>query len=198
MIGDLVNIYVSVADFDTVCKEICEDERSYSDDLLIDLGKTANKYKLVTPEKLGQMENLINKLIELQNTREEMKKLMEDLPEEFTCSLTAEMMKDPVKLPNSHSVVDRKSIKQHIMLNGNSDPFSRQALQLEEVIEMPELKAKIQDWYNKKIAQINLPRKKKVQINTGYEMDEEDLFHAQGEPEVDQGTNPFLSNFNGT
>lgn len=195
MISDLVNIYINVADFDDICKEICEDERSYTDDLLIDLGKTANKHNLVTPEKLSQMENMINKLIELQNHIEVMKKLLEDLPDQYTCALTAEMMKDPVKLPNSGSIVDRKSIKQHIMLNGNSDPFSRTALKLEECMEMPELKKEIEEWYNNKIAQLNLPKKAKVQINTGAEMDEEENVFSKEPVEDENQDIPFFNRF---
>jgi ubiquitin conjugation factor E4 B len=197
MISDLVNIYINVAEFDDICKEICQDERSYSDDLLIDLGKTANKHNLVTPQKLNQMENMINKLIEIQNSNQVMKKLLEDLPEQYTCSLTYEMMMDPVKLPNSGSIVDRKSIKQHIMLNGQTDPFSRQTLKLEDCIELPAFKKEISEWYNAKIAQFNLPMKAKVQINTGAEMDEEDHVFARDQVDEENPDLPFFDRFGG-
>lgn len=197
MISDLVNIYINIAEFDDVCKEICEDERSYSDDLLIDLGKTANKQSLINPQKLLQMENLINKLIEIENSNQVKKKLLEDLPEQYTCSLTAEMMMDPVKLPNSGIIVDRKSIKQHIMLNGTYDPFSRQPLKLEDCVEMPSLKKEITEWYNQKIAQFNLPMKAKVQIKSGAEMDEEDLVYAKDHNDEDKPDVPFFDRFGG-
>jgi ubiquitin conjugation factor E4 B len=197
MISDLVNIYINISEYDSICKEICADDRSYSDDLLIDLGKTASKHNLITQEKLSQMENLINKLIEMQNTKEEMNKLMEDLPDEFVCQLTYEMMKDPVMLPNSRSIVDRKSIKQHIMLNGNTDPFSRQPLKLEEVIELPDLKAKIAQWYNTKIQQFNLPKKQKIQIKTGTEIDDDDkVFQQIGAEEETKENAGFFGRFN--
>ena len=186
MITDLVNIYINIADYDGICREICEDDRSYTDDLLIDLGTTAKKHHLVSDDSLKLMENLINKLIELQNNKEEMEKLLKDLPDEFQCGLTCDMMKDPVQLPNSGSVVDRKSIKQHIMLNGNTDPFSRQPLKLEDVIEMTDLKKKIDQWYNQKISQLNLPKRQKVKIGGVSEMDEEDgVFQSHGDHEED-------------
>ena len=195
MITDLVNIYINVASYDGICKEICDDERSYSDDLLIDLGKTSKKHSLLTEDQLTRMENLINKLIELQNAREEMKRLLEDLPDDYSCQLTYEFMRDPVKLPNSGCIVDRKSIKQHIMLNGNSDPFSRQALKLEECLEMPELKAQIDAWYNQKVSQLNLPKKGKVQIKNGMDMeDPDDVFHNQNQM-MEEEQNDFLGGF---
>ena len=196
MITDLVNIYINVAGFDGICKEICDDERSYSDDLLIDLGRTSKKNNLLSEDKLTQMENLINKLIELQNEREEMKRLLEDLPDQFQCQLTYDFMRDPVKLPNSDTIVDRKSIKQHIMLNGNTDPFSRQALQLEDVIEMPELKKEIDEWYNNKIKQFNLPKKSKVQIKNGMDMEENDDVFDVNNAHNDEDNNVFLNEFN--
>lgn len=39
-------------------------------------------------------------------------------PEEFLCPLTSEIMKEPVKLPTSGLIVDKKAIKQHFALNG--------------------------------------------------------------------------------
>jgi hypothetical protein len=54
-----------------------------------------------------------------------MKQLFDDFPDEFTCELTYELMKDPVQLPVSMQIVDRSAIKQHISTNGEENPFNR-------------------------------------------------------------------------
>ena len=43
------------------------------------------------------------------------------------------VMKDPVTLPSSRAVVDRATIKSHL-LSDSKDPFNRAPLKIEEVI----------------------------------------------------------------
>ena len=43
------------------------------------------------------------------------------------------VMKDPVTLPSSRQVVDRATIKSHL-LSDSKDPFNRAPLKIEEVI----------------------------------------------------------------
>jgi len=50
-----------------------------------------------------------------------------------------EIMTDPVKLPTSDTVLDRLTIKKHL-LSDKIDPFNRKPLKEEDLIEMPELK----------------------------------------------------------
>jgi len=42
-------------------------------------------------------------------------------------------MRDPVLLPTSRTVVDRSTIKSHL-LSDSKDPFNRMALTIEEVV----------------------------------------------------------------
>jgi len=60
-------------------------------------------------------------------------------------------MEDPVELPESHYVVDRLTIKKHLM-NDPHDPFTRAPLALKDVIERPDLKDQIDEWKAVKIS----------------------------------------------
>ncbi|KAH0586207.1 hypothetical protein H2248_007463 [Termitomyces sp. 'cryptogamus'] len=51
-------------------------------------------------------------------------------------------MRDPVRLPSSKTVVDRSTIKSHL-LSDPTDPFNRSPLKIEDVIPDLELKARI-------------------------------------------------------
>ena len=53
-------------------------------------------------------------------------------------------MVDPVRLP-SGTVLDRGTILQHL-LTDNRDPFSRQPMSEDDLVEEPELRARIAAW----------------------------------------------------
>ena len=62
-------------------------------------------------------------------------------------------MRDPVRIPTSDLIVERKAIKQHLILNGNFDPYNRQELTEQDLEELPELKSKINLWIKEKTEQ---------------------------------------------
>ena len=73
----------------------------------------------------------------------------EEVPEEFLDQLMFTVMEDPVMLPSSKAIVDRGTIVAHL-LNNETDPFNRSPLTLDQLIPLPELKAKIQKFLDEK------------------------------------------------
>ena len=65
------------------------------------------------------------------------------------------MMREPVKLPNSGTICDFRNIKHHL-LNNEHDPYTRAPLKIAEVIELPELKARIERWIEQKKAGVEV------------------------------------------
>ena len=65
----------------------------------------------------------------------------ENVPPRFTCEITMNLMINPVKLPNG-SIVDRNSIARHL-LSSHTNPFTKEPLTIEEVVEVPNLKQEI-------------------------------------------------------
>lgn len=63
----------------------------------------------------------------------------DDAPDEFLDPLMATLMDDPVELPSSKTVIDRITIKRHLM-NDPHDPFNRAPLTFDQVIPRPDLK----------------------------------------------------------
>ncbi|KFG36304.1 ubiquitin conjugation factor E4 [Toxoplasma gondii MAS] len=57
----------------------------------------------------------------------------------------ADVMTDPVKLPTSNNIMDRKHIERHLM-SDPSDPFNRMPLTKDELIPLPELRKEIMDF----------------------------------------------------
>jgi len=59
--------------------------------------------------------------------------------------IMASLMLDPVILPISRQVVDRSTIRSHL-LSDPTDPFNRSPLKIEDVIDDTELQTKILAW----------------------------------------------------
>ncbi|KAM3183330.1 hypothetical protein ACTXT7_010560 [Hymenolepis weldensis] len=76
----------------------------------------------------------------------------DDAPEDFCDPIMGEIMEDPVRLPTSNKILDRKTIYRHL-LSDPKDPFNRQPLEMSMVIPEIELKEKIQAWMTAKRAE---------------------------------------------
>lgn len=109
---------------------IANDERSYSKELF---SETSIPYlsKALTEPDLEKWRGMASR-IEL--VKEEIKEMdLGDIPDEFSCELMGILMEDPVILPSGHKV-DRSVITRHL-LNSNTDPFSRQKMTEDQLIE---------------------------------------------------------------
>ena len=151
-IRQLVLVYVRIGDSEIVRQGIINDDRSYSKDALFDLGVTAYNKKLVPADMLEKYQNLISTLDVMKIEKDNMETIIGEAPEEFTCGLTFDLMKDPVYLPASKLTVERNAIRQHLTLNGPYDPFTKTPLTNDDLVSLPELKAKIDRWLEEKRA----------------------------------------------
>merc|ERR1719270_2995568 len=73
----------------------------------------------------------------------------EDAPDEFIDPMMCELMEDPVLLPTSGNVMDRKHITRHLLSTPN-DPFNRQPLTEEMLKPDMDLKERIIRWKESK------------------------------------------------
>ncbi|KAH8874039.1 Ubiquitin conjugation factor E4 A [Schistosoma japonicum] len=96
-----------------------------------------------TAVRLIKAENVIK-------TEEELD--VDDAPDEFIDPIMGYLMDDPVKLPTSGHVVDRKTIYRHL-LNDSTDPFNRQPLAMSQVEPQEHLRSTIRAWINERRAQ---------------------------------------------
>lgn len=72
-------------------------------------------------------------------------------------------MRDPVILPSSKTIIDRSTIKQHF-LSDPTDPFNRQPLKWEDIIDATELKEEITNYMEQR-------KKGKVVVEAEVEME---------------------------
>lgn len=108
-----------------------------------------------------------------------------EIPEKFLDPISSDLINDPVKLPTSGIIMDRKIIKQHL-LNDEHDPFNRAPLKYKDLIDVPEFKKEIESWIKGKM-QENKKRKLNSEIKP-MDIEEEKI------PEEDPNLNFILKN----
>merc|ERR1719428_837417 len=90
------------------------------------------------------------KCLELKGSQKGMNKDFEEFnfDPKALLRIMAEIMADPVLLPTSQTVMDRKVIERHIMSN-DDDPFNRAHLAIADLVPQPDLKKEIQEFCQK-------------------------------------------------
>ena len=151
ILGALLSVYSAFYDSEEFLKAVVTDERSYK---YANFSRARN-----VVQNSGKIEidnNDFNNFLKfVKKLKDEERKIKEeeinydDAPEEFCDSLTALLMTDPVKLPKSNVILDRKTIETHL-LSDQSDPFNRTPLTKDMLIPCPELKARIDEYIKKK------------------------------------------------
>lgn len=148
IVTDICRIYVNFKNCDTFLSSVSRDGRSYSHELFEQAAQVLMKIgqagELVTD--LAMVEKKVGEMAENVKMDEE---LFSDAPDEYLDAIMSHLMSDPVRLPNSHQIVDRSTIARHL-LSDQTDPFTRAPLTMEQVEPMDELKSEIQKWMAEK------------------------------------------------
>lgn len=148
MLQNVCVIFSSFADADTF-QEACAKSGYYTSDLLSKSVKTCRKLGLLVGESMELFEKLEGKVEEAAKTLGNDEELYENAPDEFLDPVMSEFMTDPVLLPTSNTIVDRTTIKQHL-LNDPTDPFNRKPLSIDDVVPAEDLKMKMKAWLDAK------------------------------------------------
>jgi len=153
LLSYVVEMYVCIA---RECKDrairiIADDDRNYSADTFRKAVKISRRETVVTTDILKDFEQFVASLNEKAQANKQAMESVE-IPDEFLDPIMQDVMMDPVRLPTSGNIMDRKHIHRIIMAD-DADPFNRMPLKVEMLEPMSDLKAKIRDFYT----QHNLP-----------------------------------------
>lgn len=139
-----IYIYIARADKDRVQKMITEDGRSYRPKTFVKAVSILKRENMIAPDLLKEFEKFVNDLNELAQSQEAALASV-TIPDHFLDPIMAEIMEDPVLLPTSNNVMDRKIIERHIMSN-DDDPFNRAHLSVSDLVPQAELKKEIHEF----------------------------------------------------
>ncbi|KIO02810.1 hypothetical protein M404DRAFT_27705 [Pisolithus tinctorius Marx 270] len=141
LLSDILQVYLNLGDQDEFARAVANDGRTYKPELFETAIAKARKIALKPESELEQLRAFAVKVAETKATIDQEEDLGE-IPEEFLDPLMYTLMRDPVTLPSSHVVIDRATIKSHL-LSDAKDPFNRSPLKFSEVLPNLELKARI-------------------------------------------------------
>lgn len=158
IISDLVVIYGSLGEDKLFRQKVTADVRQFDQQLFETALRRARKEQVTSSIALDKFQVLLGCLA---STKMEDIEDYDEYPDEFQCSISLSILSDPVQLPSSKCNVERAFIKK-ALLDNEMDPFNRSPLNVKQLIEMPELKAKIAAW--KKEQQIKNTKERKGEI----------------------------------
>lgn len=141
LLTDIIQVFLNLSDQKEFIQAVAGDGRSYTKELFDRAEGIAIRKGLKTETELESLRIFVAKVEEAKATIEAEEDLG-DVPDEFLDPLMFTVMRDPVLLPSSKTILDRATIKSHL-LSDSKDPFNRAPLSIEDVVSVPELKQRI-------------------------------------------------------
>lgn len=154
LLATTCKIYITLAKSDTEdCKQlvsaVCNDTRYFRFPVFSKAFFLIKREGLVDPTDLtsfGELLLLLKEKSTLFQVEEQwLADIWEQVPDEFKDPIMDDLMEDPVKLPTSGHIMDRKNIERHLMTE-EFDPFNRMALKASDLIPQQELRQRIVDF----------------------------------------------------
>ncbi|PFH36053.1 U-box domain-containing protein [Besnoitia besnoiti] len=120
--------------------EILKDGRYFQKETVNKAYRIAKREGLMNVKLLQKFQELVKRLSE--GKEEDFEIDYDAFPAEYLDPIMADVMTDPVRLPTSNNIMDRKHIERHLM-SEPSDPFNRMPLTKDALIPLPELRQEI-------------------------------------------------------
>ena len=145
LLSEFIDIYLNLSVSEAFVFAVARDGRSYKPVNFDSATRILTRYNLRSSEDISKWEKLKSRFREAKEIEDQAEEDMGEIPDDFLDPIMATLMEDPVILPVSKTIVDRSTIRSHL-LSDPHDPFNRTPLKIEDVIENTELKGKIAAW----------------------------------------------------
>jgi ubiquitin conjugation factor E4 B len=133
LLSEIVDVYLNLSDKENFILAVARDGRSYKPSNFIAAGTILRKFVLKAPEELRRWDRLIERFAIAKEEDDAADADLGEIPEEYLDPLMYTLMEDPVLLPVSRQVIDRSTIRSHL-LSDPHDPFNRVPLKIEDVL----------------------------------------------------------------
>lgn len=164
LLTDIIQVFLNLSDQKEFIQAVAGDGRSYTKELFDRAEGIAIRKGLKTETELESLRIFVAKVEEAKATIEAEEDLG-DVPDEFLDPLMFTVMRDPVLLPSSKTILDRATIKSHL-LSDSKDPFNRAPLSIEDVVSVPELKQRIDTFLLERQLKGKIPPETTVHMDT--------------------------------
>ncbi|TVY83127.1 Ubiquitin conjugation factor E4 [Lachnellula suecica] len=166
LLTEFANIYLNLGVSDRFIEAVARDGRSYKP---LNFNKALHiltRLQLLPNEQLARVDTLIKRFAKAKEIEDQDEEDLGELPDEFEDPILAILMTDPVILPVSRQVVDRSTIRSHL-LSDPHDPFNRSPLVIEDVIPDTDLKERIDKWRDEMKQKARAARQDKMDLAEG-------------------------------
>jgi len=170
LVADIVSVYTNLGKTASFRLAVARDGRSYKPANFAAAVRIMTKFALKSPDELAAFQKVTALIEEAKKADEEEETDLGEVPEEFLDPLLYTLMEDPVVLPVSRSVMDRSTIRSHL-LSDPHDPFNRTPLKIEDVIDATEIRGQIQAWKRERKEEKAAARKEAASALAGEAMD---------------------------
>ncbi|EXJ58547.1 ubiquitin conjugation factor E4 B [Cladophialophora yegresii CBS 114405] len=150
LLSEIIDVYLNLGEKENFVLAVARDGRSYKPDNFVSAGNIMRKFMLKGPEELDRWHRLIEKFAQAKKEDEAADADLGEIPDEFLDPLMYTLMEDPVRLPVSKIVIDRSTIRSHL-LSDPHDPFNRVPLKIEDVIPATDVKEQIQKFKDERM-----------------------------------------------
>jgi len=155
-VSDIFDVYLNLSGKDNFQLAVARDGRSYKPSNFAQAANLMARHATKSSDELERWNRMCESIARVKEAEDAEEDDLGEIPDEFLDPLMATLMQDPVRLPVSKAVMDRSTIRQHL-LSDPHDPYSRAPLKIEDVIPDVELKSKIDAF--------RLERKKEKEVN---------------------------------
>lgn len=166
LLGEFAQIYLNLGVSDRFIEAVARDGRSYKPENFESAHRVLKRYSLCSPQELIQWATLKSRFAKAKELEEQDEMDLGEMPDEFEDPLLSILMTDPVILPTSKAILDRSTIRSHL-LSDPTDPYNRSPLKIEDVIPATELKERIEKWRDEMRQKARAARQEKMDMTEG-------------------------------
>ncbi|GLB45696.1 putative ubiquitin elongating factor core [Lyophyllum shimeji] len=166
LLSNVLQVYLNLSDQDEFITAVAGDGRSYSKAVFDSAVSIATKRGLKSAAEVAQLRAFVVQVEAEKVKMEAEDDELGDSPDEFLDPIVAKVMRDPVRLPLSGVILDRSTIKAHL-LSDTTDPFNRAPLSIEDVLPEPEMRARIDAYLAERKGKANVAVHKDVNLAGG-------------------------------
>lgn len=163
-------------------REIANEGRYYKPEIFNKAHYICKRESLLIKENLNKFKEFCQKIIDMKDEVSLFDNIG-NIPDHFLDPILQDIMLDPVMLPTSGIVIDRKNIERHLMSEPN-DPFNRAPLTKEQLVPVPDLKKEIHEFIEKIREERREKMRQELELKLQKDLENERVMEMEHQAEV--------------
>lgn len=131
LLSEIIDVYLNL-NSDTFVASVARDGRSYRKEYFSKAASILQKHNLKSADEISALGKFVSRVERSVQSTEEEEEELGEVPDEFLDPIFFTLMDDPVLLPTSGNIVDKSTIRTHL-LGDARDPFNRKPLTIDMV-----------------------------------------------------------------